>query len=87
MSNQSLLLKQKNDFDWFEKPKKIAQVIEEQSGDFSDFIDVYEAHITNLISVTRSDLRNIKLIKTSQLDQGEFLEKLKMNFQEKMDSL
>lgn len=31
--------------------------------EFNDFIDVYETHINNLISVTWSDLWNIKLIK------------------------
>lgn len=75
MSNQSLIIKPKNDSVPFEKPrqKQPEPTVEEHSGELADFIDVYETHINNLISVTRSDLRNIKQIKSGQIEQSELL--------------
>ncbi len=42
---------------------------DENNESIRDFVEVYEAHINNLISVTRSDLRNIKLQKAGQMNQ------------------
>lgn len=41
-----------------------------------EFLNEYDTHIQELVGITRSDMRNMKQLKSDQISQEDFIEKI-----------
>lgn len=61
----------KNNYKELERPwSEVKQNIHD------DLLQEYDTHIQELVGITRSDMRNIKQLKSEQINQEDFFEKI-----------